>query len=359
MGEPDEEVTFPRFDTSPIGHQPENSTRLPPTLSLVGDLPFEDVSRVDRLETEFSEVKSQVANMNTKLDMLVSATCQGTVTKDDRQPPRDHTTEEHIDIPSPQRLRREQNHDGYVDRVMRQEYFAPPQAQGKKPLSDIECEQNTRKPYMYIERESCQTEKQKLDVRCDISPLEYTNALVKLLLDTRAYHPDDLPHILRHLRDVTHDARERPWSAVRRWSHAVFDAVERGDIMWQDHQEIQNYRVCIALTAAHKADSHAVKTSVDKEYLCRDFNSRGGCQQRHDHMDGNVKVLHLCAFCDALSQQCVHSVIACERKFMFPSNRQQRQPPAHMPQQWRPQQQDPFTQFPAQSKNGMQAPRLY
>ena len=189
---------------------------------------------------------------------------------------------------------------------------------------------------MYISRESCQTVKQKLEVRCSLSALEYTNALVKLVMDLEAYAPTDQPHIMRHLRDVTSDAMERPWATVRKWSQAVFDGIEQGDLTWADYQEIQNLRFRIAHTGPAMSSSKLQNTGPsNNEYLCRDFNSRSGCRHRGDHTDGSVKILHLCAFCDAVQKQCIHNVIACDRKLTYSVNRQ-----------YRPQQQVGTQQFP-------------
>ena len=310
-------------------------------------------------------VKGQVADINSKLDILVSAAYQQPAPRHSTPPGRRIRETSpgpymgpggsHNDrrIPSPRRLRSEQNYDGYVDHVTRQDYFDPPPPKGKQ----TDNEYVYRKPYMYISREDCQTEKQRLDVRCELSVLEYSNAMLKLILDPRAYHPEDQSHIIRHLRDVTHDAMERSWPAVRRWSQAVFDAIEQGDLFWADRQEVQNYRVRIALTAPHqppaKQNAHG---NGEKEYLCREYNSRSGCKHRNDHMDGSVKALHLCAFCDAVNRQCTHSVFSCDRKLMYASNRPQRQ---QIPNQWRPQMEQPQMQQPAFPKNGFPAPRPY
>ena len=109
--------------------------------------------------------------------------------------------------------------------------------------------------------------------------------------------------------------------------------------MWADYQEIQNLRVRIAMTGATKAQAKPSATSSgNKEYLCQEFNSRAGCKHRADHQDGNVNVLHLCAFCDAVNQQCVHSVVACERRLTYTLNKPSRPPPQYQQQQqqqWR------------------------
>ena len=187
---------------------------------------------------------------------------------------------------------------------------------------------------------------------------------MKLIIDPKAATLVDRPHIMRHLRDVTHNAMERPWSAVRKWSQTVFDAVENGDFCWADRQEIQNERIRIAMTGPQQATAKPGSQAGRRaEYLCREFNAKGGCRHRGDHMDGNVNVLHLCAFCDAVSRQCAHSVYACDRKLPFPSGRMQRPHQQFtlagmgMQRQQYDAPQPPM--YIGQPKNVQQAPRLY
>ena len=356
------EVTFPRLDNAE-DMETIDETRIS---SRVGDY------RVVRLEAEVGRVSSEVTSINAKLDRLVQAACPDPVPISYSTPPtRAHTQRGRVALddtlscdllPPPRQLRREANYDGYVDRMARADRFAPPVANGKN--LDIN-EQPMRKPYMYIQRESCQTVKQKLEVRCELSQLEYTNALVKLVIDNRAYDPHDHPHIMRHLRDVTHDAMERQWSAVRKWSQHIFDLVENGDIVWADYQEIQNERLRVAYTAERSGEATNRTGQAPSEFICREYNTRAGCRHRGDHTEGNIKVLHACAFCDALYKRCTHSVLACDRKLQYASARQGQQP--QRPQQsqaqlnWRaPFDQQQFNHPPPQlSKNGFQAPRQF
>ena len=243
------EVTFPRhmlpFDQISSGDSEDNPPHLTPHVP-------SGERRMEILESQVKHVQGEVSSIHSKLDRLVEATCQRPEPVYHSTPPRRHSTTKTTapsraayhddtlgDMPPPKQLRRQQNHDGYVDAATRQDWFDPPQGHGKEDFDPPE----SMKPYMYITQESCQTNKQKLDVRCELTALEYTNALVKLIMDHRASHPGDQMHMLRHLRDVTHDAMERPWPAVRRWSQAVFDAIERGEFIWADHQEIHNMRV--------------------------------------------------------------------------------------------------------------------
>ena len=369
VGNEEEEITFPRLSGFETVDSEYDSTN-PPHLSPAHTLAEYNEGRVDRLENDVTEVKNQVADINDKLDILVNAACvnprplhHSTPPRREIRPPkgperlpqgwRDES------LPPPRQLRREANYDGYVDTVCRADRFNPPRAQGKALTYDQS--DSMRKPYMYIVREECQTEKQKLDVRCNLTSLEYINALVKLLMDPRAYPTEDQPHILRHLRDVSQDAMERPWVGVRKWSQSVFDDIAGGEFAWSDYQLIQNARVRFAMTAPSQSQAQAKHVGQAKEYLCREFNSRGGCRQRGDHHDGNVKVLHLCAFCDAVQRQCTHSVVACERKLSCaPRVPRQGQPFHQQPQQqWRqPAEYYPLT-TQQQPKNGLQAPRQY
>ena len=241
----DDEVSFPRleFNTSALSDgKLSDNTCAAPTLSPALSRYDHREGWVDRLEAQVKDVRSEVSSIHRKLDKLVDAATL-------RQGPMHHSTlprsraapgrgggeraNQHEDsLPPPRQLRQEANRDGFVDYYSQCDRFNPPTTSGK--TLDNAADTPIKKPYMYILREVCQTEKQKLEVRCDLSVLEYTNALVKLVLDIRAYHPDDHRHIMRHLRNVTHDAMERPWSAVRRWSQAVFDAIERGEFMWPD-----------------------------------------------------------------------------------------------------------------------------
>ena len=366
-------MSFPHMDLNPsiYDSQSEDDSN-PPDITLEGPYPRRQEVRIANLEGEVSTIRSDVAGINSKLDKLVEAATARPVPILHSTPPRRrHTPKEawnghedsypHERLPPPRTLRRDQNLDGYVDDYSRRDRFAPPTVKGKQDIHDSYGDM--RKPYMYISRETCQTTKQKLEVRCKLGALEYINAMVKLSMDASAYDPRDLPHILRHLRDVTHDAMERPWGAVRKWSQSIFDAIERGDFCWADRQDIHNERVRIAMTGPQQSmTSNKPGTGQGAEYLCRDFNSRSGCRHRGDHNEGSVKLLHVCAFCDAVSKQCVHSVVACDRKLQFPSGRPQRQQFQYSQQQ--PQQfrmgTDHYQPQPLyQSKNGPSAPRPF
>ena len=225
-------------------------------------------------------------------------------------------------LPPPRRLRQDENRAGYVDLMLQQERFRPAQVDGKAQLAtDVFTENLLPKPYMYVTREGSQTVKQKLDQRASLSALEYIHAFVKLVNDHRAYDPAHKDDMLRHLQDVIHDAMDRSWEAVRRWTQQVWDAVERQDLRWGDTQLIQNMRVMSAIAAGQKATaSGAVDHKLGKqEVICRQFNTRAGCRQRTHHDEGQVRHIHLCAFCDSLGRHCPgHNVMGCNNKTQYP-----------------------------------------
>ena len=363
----DGEVTFPNLAGYETVDQYESNDETQNEYAV-------DHYRVQSIESEVADVKKQVANMNGKLDMLVNATMANNKPIFHSTPPCSSARQsfpddddDQPDIPNPRVLRKVANRDGYVDRMLTRDRFNPPANDGKNhQYSDHNTECIMPKPYMYITRETCQTDKQKLDVRCALGTLEYVNATMALLMDKKAYHPADLHHIMAHLQDVTHDAMERAWPAVRKWSQFIWDAVAKGELRWSDHQLIQNHRVMIAFTGPanrNRTEETGNHTTDQREYMCRDFQSRNGCRHRSSHMDGDVKLLHSCAFCDCIQRQCTHSAFACAKKMHYPP-RQYGQIDNQQPfqqqqqQQWRPAYQPTYNFPPMQHpKNGQSAPR--
>ena len=376
-----EEVTFPNVRKQISDYESDEQPELETVDFTVGDATESDgrnhnSRRVDILESEVAQVRAEVAGINSKLDLLVNAALDrdrpvshSTPPATTRRPGQQRFTQiEHSEppqpLPPPHRLREQANHDGYVDAMLDRQTYAPPRNEGKPSYYDNG--NDMPKPYMYIDREACQTTKQKLDVRCTLAPLEYISAIIALLRDKRAYSPHDHGHIMSHLQDLTHDAAERPWPAVRKWSQQVWNQIERGDIRWSDYQLIQNLRVRMAITAGPASQEHGAAKQGLVEVVCRDHGKRSGCRHNGTHTEGNLCHLHVCAFCDCLSRTCQHGVFFCERKLQQRPN-PDRQPQFHQPQaphtqQWRhpvnipPPGNYAFTQPP---KNGQLAPRLY
>ena len=326
-------------------------------------------TRVDILENEMAHVKAKVNSMDAKLDLLITATTGPARTSTPTPAPAAHggPRRRDVHIPPPRRLRQEFNQSGYVDQMLREERFKPGTTDGKVHLaSDVFTDFLLPKPYMYVTREGCHTLKQKLDLRSNLSPMEYVHASIKLVNDPRAYDQEDREHIMRHIQHVTHDIMERPWEGVRRWSQFIWDAVEKGQLKWSDTQLIENHRFCIAMTGGGRATQAAggeVK-GAKSEVICRAFNSRAGCRSRTHHDEGQVKHLHICSFCDSLGRHCTgHNVLGCNNKTLYPGQPRHAPPPQYQQNMGMRQQQDSQTwrpnpppmyhqQYPAQSKNG-------
>lgn len=109
--------------------------------------------------------------------------------------------------------------------------------------SDVNASRVMAKPYMYMYREGIFSMKQRLEARQTITLNEYVDAILALLADKRAYDPKDYIDIMHHLRKVVRDALERQWCAVRRWTQYVWDSVEAGAMTWSDRDLIQEERV--------------------------------------------------------------------------------------------------------------------
>ena len=273
------------------------------------------------------ELERKVQGLDAKLELLIAAA----------HPPTPHSSTprkvvgpyqrpaQEVAFPAPRQLRQEQNEGGYVDLIIQQERFRPPTVEGKTHLApDIFTESLLPKPYMYVSREGVSTLKQKLDIRSSLSQMEYINATLMLVNDKRACSSIERDGILRHLQDVTHDVMVRPWENVRRWSQYVWDAVERRELSWADSQQIHNHRVTIAINGSGSGRSaHPVmdnnQRSNKQELICRSFNTRAGCRQRSHHDEGQVRLLHICAFCDSLRRHCPgHNVVGCNNKSWTP-----------------------------------------
>ena len=331
----DDEVDFhPKYDESVYGHsisaKKVNEGTTSDNSSSVSDSVQSGshnsrAGRVAELEQEIWAVRSRVDSMDAKLDLLIAAAHPNPVMYSSTPHKRTRPVAEDLDAeapPPPRRLRQEVNKGGYVDTLMQQENFRPGHVEGKTQLApDIFTETLLAKPYMYVNREGCATLKQKLEVRTSLSPMVYVNATIRLVNDSRACAAGEREHILRHLQDVTHDVMVRPWENVRRWSQYVWDAVERREIAWDDTQSIHNHRMTIALTGPGRTGTSgsAESRTNRQKAICRPFNARGGCRHRSHHDEGQVRFLHICAFCDSVGRHCPgHNVLGCNNKTQFP-----------------------------------------
>ena len=153
-------------------------------------------------------------------------------------------------IPIPGELRADPTARDYVEEQLLRERYNEQYSEGKiNFLSTLIPGRTKPKPYMYVQRDSCHTIRQKLEVKSDLQPLEYMDAVLKLVEDDdSAWSEDERKLIRKHLGNVTHDAMSRPWADVRRWSDFIFDQVEKGQLKWTEKQEIQNFRVEISMT---------------------------------------------------------------------------------------------------------------
>lgn len=222
-------------------------------------------------------------------------------------------------LPPPAVLRREENRRGVIDDMLRREEYQPATGSGKsvKVLNDWAMPH----PYMYIEKEGCDTQKEKLDARPGLNSAEYINAMLLLLDDDSAYAPADKQHIFRHIIQVSTDSLTRPWAPVKKWSQYIWDSVERGRCTWQQDGFIQHARIRISYTSG-PAPLATVSTSKkvtpqqqEPVYIvCRDFNSSTGCKSNGTHESGTMKYMHVCAYCDAVGRKSSHSVIKCRAR---------------------------------------------
>lgn len=334
--------TFGVFDnTLPVSHDiliPRPSSPITTPIDMA-----EEGARVEKVEKDVGELKSDVWDLKTdvglineKLDKLISGLTDrpqpkspvvenvdsnASAMKDgvpgNTEPAKSSTAQPSHRHRAPDNVSRQMSMDAYVQAEMDRDKFHY-QATGKNSfINDINSPRIISKPYMYLYREGVNTVKQKLECRYSMSAMEYVDATLALLADTRAYDPLDHQDIMCHLRKVSRDSLERPWPAVRRWSQHIWDEIESGNITWLDKDLIQDERIRICLTAPvsnTQGIGNATRNRNSQETLCRLFNSKQGCPHRESHIEGNFWAIHCCSYCDSVGKMCNHSVRECERR---------------------------------------------
>lgn len=224
-------------------------------------------------------------------------------------------------LPPPAVLVAQQNKDGSLDRLMSAQNFQPSDNNGKQIGYG---ENGMYKPYMFLEREGLQVNRQKLDVRCSMTSDEYMYCALALLHEKDTCDPRDRDDILAHIFAVATDILTRPWPAVRRWTQYVWDAVEKGRCKWGDYRYIQDARVRLCYMTAPgpvgasgnigpRTGAPTPATEV-KTVVCPEFNGPQGCVFSSDHDDGNIRYSHACAYCSALGRRSAHSFQRCRTR---------------------------------------------
>lgn len=230
-------------------------------------------------------------------------------------------------LPGPAALVAEQNREGALDSLMSRQNFKPSDNNGKR-VSYGDC--GMPKPYMFLEREGLQTNRQKLDVRCAMTSDEYMYCALALLHEKDSHQPEDKNDILLHVFAVATDILTRPWPAVRRWTNYVWDSVEKGRCKWNDYLFIQDARVRLSyMTApAHLGGGSGMgprqgapgSGSEYKSVVCPDFNAPQGCAFSSTHDDGMIRYTHACAHCNALGRRSAHSFQRCRTRIEAQTN---------------------------------------
>ena len=102
---------------------------------------------------------------------------------------------------------------------------------------------------MYLDRPGMTTIRKKLDARETMTFNEYVVAYLKMIRDPRAEQGQVIDKHIEHIQQIVQDASVREWAVVRKWSQSIFDAIEGGQLTWQDRREIQIQRLTHAVMA--------------------------------------------------------------------------------------------------------------
>ena len=235
-----------------------------------------------------------------------------TIAQVDTQP----HTQPGMGLPPPTVLKSLPQHQDFVEAQLRREELQHQPTEGKLHfVSDILAPKALVKPYMFLEKSGMSTLKQKLEHRHLMNKDEYLTAFLALLKKKAAYDLDDYDYLFAHLHNVSTDGLSRPWRDVLRWSQLMFDKVEARELSWKDRVDMQDERVRISMTGGGDETTSKVKgSSSNSSVACPEFNGERGCKHRHDHMDGSVKSLHVCAYCLSKGKRLHHTVTACQNK---------------------------------------------
>lgn len=198
-------------------------------------------------------------------------------------------------------------------------------------LSDLFIQNPIAKPHLYLKRAGCASVAMKLAARETMSPLEYVAAFTRMMRDARCVDAITLPHLMEHLYQLTQDLLTHPWEDLREWSQALFDDIERGEISWEDEQEIQHRRTRARAPGRDRGrpvngsgfetgGGAAVRTCLQAgphERPCPGFNEGGSqqCGMGLHHSDGVKDLIHACAYCFRTVQEFYdHPEFTCRRK---------------------------------------------
>lgn len=309
------------------------------TVDMLRETANENANSMKRLEDGVANVNSTLKDIDRKLDLLLDMVKKeggGRICNVGanavNSPPQEHqlhglsqsvpssqpTYSQACPLPPPAGLLSQQNSEGEMVMMIAREKLCPSAAQRKHPVYVDEFAMP--RPFMYLQREGLYTNEQKLEVRSSMSYLEFMNASLALVVD-KAFDPRDADNILAHILDVSTDALDRPWPAVRRWSQHVWDSVAKGRCNWADREYIRDARIRISITGGYfgngtlGAQGPMCETGGSDHHLhialCRDFNRPHGCRHAYSHDNGEVKLLHACAHCDAMGRKSKHSFQHC------------------------------------------------
>jgi len=105
--------------------------------------------------------------------------------------------------------------------------------------------------------------------------------------------------MLRHLRELMHDATMFPWEGVRNFHGILLRLMEHDEATWNDRALIQELRAQYSRTPAASNKSYAAVPSHPRPRSrpCPDFQ-KGVCTHSDDHESHQGKrVSHICGWC--------------------------------------------------------------
>ena len=195
-----------------------------------------------------------------------------------------------------------------VDDAIRRSRFDMGRATGKPIVTkkkDKKGGHTYPRPYMYLPRDILVKIKER-DSYDQLTYVEYMLGYANMLMDTNLSAPV-IKQLTAHMAMVAKDATRYGWAAVLEFSNKCFDAVEVGDIKWDDREEVRELRMFYSWVPGSRQSKEGKP--------CYDYQE-GACAQKDAHDDGAGPRRHRCAVCwyGADLYECKHPASTCGKR---------------------------------------------
>ena len=182
------------------------------------------------------------------------------------------------------------------------------------------------KPFHFLERNGCETLKERAEIRSEMTYEEYVVAYLLMMAHQDTQDPETFRYMYSHLVDLARDRCVRSWPAIRAWSQRTFDRIEANTLKWQHVEAIRSERTLPSLSEpwAGAAQVPPVKdkkkgtggssSTIDNNVPCVKYN-KSECDFSQSHTEAGTSWDHVCSYCNMMfGASYPHPYSACEKR---------------------------------------------